>query len=110
MSFDVKLSSICSTDSWAESNANIRDLNTLTLTYATAVYVKEVMLVELIRGGTASKLEVDNNGTFVTVWSRDVNWFPSRYNRLRLRNQSVVASQNRLTELRQCVVVILLQL
>jgi hypothetical protein len=58
---------------WAESNANIRDLNTLTLTYATAVYVKEVMLVELIRGGTASKLEVDNNGTFVTVWSRDVN-------------------------------------
>jgi hypothetical protein len=22
---------------------------------------------------TASKLEVDNNGTFVTVWSRDVN-------------------------------------
>jgi hypothetical protein len=39
----------------------------------TAVYVKEVMLVELIRGGTASKLEVDNNGTFVTVWSRDVN-------------------------------------
>ena len=61
------------TDSWAENNADVRKVNQLTLIYNKEVYIKEVTLIELNRGGTASKIEVDNNGTFVTVWSRDVN-------------------------------------
>jgi hypothetical protein len=42
------------------------------LTYASSVHIRSVTVRETFNAGTISKLEVDKNGTFVTVYTRNL--------------------------------------
>jgi hypothetical protein len=59
-------------NAWAQADADKTKVNNITLTYASSVHIRSVTVRETFNAGTISKLEVDKNGTFVTVYTRNL--------------------------------------
>jgi hypothetical protein len=57
-------------NAWAEAPADTRKVNNITLTYANAVYINIIRVRETLNSGTISKVEVEKDGAFVTVYTR----------------------------------------
>jgi hypothetical protein len=59
-----------SPNAWAEAARDRNKVNNITLTYSNAVYIVIIIVRETLNSGTISKVEVEKDGAFVTVYTR----------------------------------------